>query len=105
MITIKSYIEEHFREPINLKSTASHFYLNSAYLGQLFKRRYGIYFNEYLTKLRMDEAKKLLRESNLRIYEIAKQVGFNQAAYFVTQFEKREQMSPSVYRNQVNDQE
>jgi len=96
---IKAYIDEHFRENISLKSIAARFYINPVYLGQLFKKTYGIYFNDYLLRLRVEEAKKLLRQTDLRIYEIADRVGFSNADYFVTQFEKIEHMTPTEYRN------
>ncbi|MGO4373698.1 helix-turn-helix transcriptional regulator, partial [Paenibacillus sp. MCAF20] len=80
----------------------SQFYMNPAYLGQLFKRSYGLYFNDYLQKLRIAEAKKLLRIKDMRIYEVAERVGFNNPDYFVTQFDKLERMTPSEYRNKVN---
>lgn len=75
------------------------FYMNAVYLGRLFRKTYGVYFNEYLLELRVQEAKKLLRQSDLRMYEIAGRVGFQNADYFVTQFEKLEQLTPSEYRN------
>lgn len=97
---IKSYVEERFYENINLKKLAAEFYINPVYLGQLFKKTYGVYFNEFLLDIRINEAKKLLRQTDLRIYEIAEKVGFKNADYFVTQFEKLENMTPSEYRNQ-----
>lgn len=97
---IKSYIEHHYQESINLKSIAAEFYMNPVYVGQLFKKKYGMYFNEFLLSIRIVEAKKLLRQTDLRIYEIAGNVGFNNADYFVAQFEKLEGMPPSEYRKQ-----
>ncbi|WP_019533729.1 response regulator transcription factor [Paenibacillus ginsengihumi] len=98
---IKQYIEAHFHKNISLKSIAAEFYMNPVYLGQLFKKHYGMYFNDYLLRLRVNEAKKLLRQTDLRIYEIAEKVGFSNAEYFVTQFEKTEQMTPSEYRSKL----
>jgi len=95
---IKHYIETNFHKNISLKSLASEFYLNPVYLGQLFKKHYGKYFNEYVLELRIMEAKKLLRQTDLRVYEIAERVGFKNADYFVTQFEKLEHMTPTEYR-------
>jgi len=97
---IKKFIEANYRLNINLRSIAAEFYMNPVYLGQLFKKHYGVYFNEYLLSLRVDEAKRLLRQTDMRVYEIAEQVGFSSADYFVTQFEKLEHMTPSEYRNQ-----
>jgi len=98
---VKQYIDAHFTENINLKSIAAKFYMNSVYLGQLFRKNYGTYFNDYLLTLRIDLAKKLLRTTDLRMYEIAEKVGFQNADYFVTQFEKKEKLTPTDYRNQL----
>ncbi|MFP4977776.1 response regulator [Paenibacillus sp. CN-4] len=102
---IKRYIDSHYRENISLKSIAAEFYMNPVYLGRLFRKTYGVYFNEYLLELRIEEAKKLLRQSDMRIYEIAEKVGFQSSDYFVTQFEKLEQVSPTEYRNMLIEKE
>lgn len=98
---IKCYIEAHYNENISLKSLAAEFYMNSVYLGQLFKKTYGLYFNEYLLQIRVNEAKKLLRQTDMRSYEVAEKVGFGNADYFVTQFEKVEHMTPTEYRTKL----
>ncbi|MNJ47496.1 HTH-type transcriptional regulator YesS [compost metagenome] len=98
---IRAYIEEHYQENISLKSIAARFYMNSVYLGQLFKKTYGLYFNDFLLQLRVGEAKRLLRQTDLRIYEVAERVGFGNPDYFVTQFEKLEKLTPSEYRSRL----
>jgi two-component system response regulator YesN len=98
---IKTYIEANYHENINLKSLATEFYMNPVYLGQLFKKTYGMYFNEYLLQIRVSEAKKLLRQTDMRSYEVAEKVGFSNADYFVTQFEKIEHVTPTEYRNKL----
>ncbi|MGO4372292.1 response regulator [Paenibacillus sp. MCAF20] len=101
---VKKYIDGHFRENIYLKGIAADFHMNPIYLGQLFRKNYGSYFNEYLLSLRVEEAKRLLRQTKKRVYEIAEQVGFQNADYFATQFEKLEKMTPTDYRNKMIDQ-
>lgn len=98
---VKNYIDAHFNQNISLKSIAGVFYMNPVYMGQLFKKTYGVYFKEYLMQIRIHEAKKLLRQSDKRIYQIAEEVGFGSPDYFVTQFEKLEQMTPTEYRNHL----
>jgi two-component system response regulator YesN len=96
---IRSYVEAHFREEISLKRIASAFYMNPVYIGQLFRRTYGVLFNEFLLGLRIREAKRLLLHTDMLVYEIAERVGFNSPNYFVAQFEKLERMTPSQYRS------
>lgn len=98
---IKKYIDSHYCENISLKSIAAQFYMNPVYLGRLFRKSYGRYFNDYVLQLRVEEAKKLLRQTDLKMYEIAARVGFQNADYFVTQFEKLEKVSPTEYRNRL----
>ncbi|PLS01088.1 response regulator [Neobacillus cucumis] len=98
---IKQFVDSHYRENMSLKSIAAKFYMNPVYLGQLFKKTYGIYFKDYLLQVRINEAKKLLRQSELKIYEIAERVGFNNTDYFVTMFGKYEKLTPSEYRNKL----
>lgn len=98
---IKKYIDHHYTENINLKSIAATFFMNPVYLGQLFRKTYGVYFNEYLLRLRVEDAKKILRQTDLRMYEVAERVGFQNADYFVSQFEKLEKLTPTDYRNKL----
>lgn len=100
---IKKYIDGHYRENIYLKGIAGDFDMNPVYLGQLFRKTYGVYFNEYVLSLRIEEAKRLLRQTKKRMYEIAELVGFQNADYFATQFEKLENMTPTDYRNMMID--
>ncbi|MWC28618.1 response regulator transcription factor [Paenibacillus sp. MMS18-CY102] len=95
---IRQYIEMHYQEEMTLKSMAKQFYINPVYLGQLFKNTYGVYFNDFLLQLRIDEAKRLLRQTDRKIYEIAEMVGFNSSEYFIKQFEKVEGRSPTDYK-------
>ncbi|WP_027091919.1 response regulator transcription factor [Cohnella thermotolerans] len=98
---IKSYIEKHYNEDLSLKSIAARFYMNPVYLGQLFKKTYGVYFNDFLLQIRIHNAKRLLRQTEKRVYEIARSVGFDNADYFVIKFEKVEGKTPTAYRNEL----
>lgn len=96
---VKEYIEAHYNESLTLRSIADKFYMNPAYLGQLFKKTYGIYFRDYFRQVRINAAKKKLRQTDMRVYEIADDIGFDNADYFITQFRKEVGMTPMNYRN------
>lgn len=98
---VKHYIETHYHENMSLKSISKIFFMNPVYLGQLFKKTYGVYFNDYLLEIRIQEAKKLLRQTDLKVYEVAERVGFCNPDYFVTQFEKVEHKTPTEYKNGI----
>lgn len=95
---VVKYVNEHYNDNLNLKDLANMFYMNASYLGQLFKKTMGIHFKSYLQTLRIEESKRLLKSSNLRVYEIANKVGYEDANYFVVKFEETQGMSPSTYR-------
>lgn len=95
---IESYILKNYKSDISLKSIAEIFYINPVYLGQLFKKKFSIYFNDYLHKLRIEEAMHLLKMTDLKIYEIAYMVGYTDNNYFGFKFEKIAGMSPKQYR-------
>lgn len=95
---IEQYVSSHFHENMTLKDVAAKFYMNHAYLGQLFRRKKGIHFNEYLHQLRIEEAKRLLRRTDLKIAEVAKKVGYNDPTYFSGKFEKHEGVTPTAYK-------
>lgn len=95
---LKDYIDLNFRENLSLKYTADILNVNSAYLGQIFKKQYGVSFNQYLHKLRITEAKQLLVNTNLKIYEIANMVGYQDVNYFMKKFEAALNTTPNTYR-------
>ncbi|NLT48215.1 MAG: AraC family transcriptional regulator [Clostridiales bacterium] len=97
--TVK-YINKNFKEKLTLRDSADHFHVNQSYLSALFKQEMGKSFTEYLTMLRLQEAKKLLRKTNLNLTNIAYQCGFEDQSYFSKVFRKVEGITPSQYRNQ-----
>lgn len=97
---IKRYIRENYSKEINLQRLAKEFYINPAYLGQLFKKRAGMQFSEYLHQTRIDEAKRLLRRTDLKIAEIAQSVGYRDPDYFVSKFKTIVGVSPSEFKKQ-----
>lgn len=88
------WIREHYMEDITLNSISEQVYLNPAYLSVMFKKKTGRSIIEYLTEVRMEEAKKLLVQTDLKMYQIAERVGYNDAAYFSNSFKKYQSMTP-----------
>ncbi len=95
---VDEYVQEHYMEKMSLKSLGELFYVNNVYLGQLYKKKYGIVFRDYLNNLRMEKAQELLVGTNLRIYAIAEQVGFGKPEYFINKFVQIYHMTPNQYR-------
>ncbi len=95
---LKNYIRSNFNRDITLKELASVFYMNPVYLGQLFKKSTGKQFNEYLHEVRIEEAKKLLKRTGMKISEIALAVGYNDPKYFLCKFRSIAKQAPSDYK-------
>lgn len=94
------YIVGNYGEDITLNSVADHVFLNRDYLSRQFKKEVGVTFSEYLLELRMKEALRLLRGSDLRIGEIAERVGVSNVSHFTSVFKKQYQITPSEARRQ-----
>ncbi|WP_371374635.1 response regulator [Sporomusa aerivorans] len=83
---------------VTLAEAAKHVHMNPSYLSQLFKQQTGTNFIEYITRLRLREAKRLLQSTTLRISEIAERLGYSDLAYFTNIFKKLCRVTPSEYR-------
>lgn len=95
---VDDYVKTHYKEKISLKSLGEQFYINNVYLGQLYKKKYGIVFRDYLNQLRIEGAKELLVNTDMRIYAIAQEVGFGKVDYFINKFVQMNQTTPNQYR-------
>lgn len=93
-----SYIEENFREKITIEEAAKTVDLNPIYLGSLFKKETGLSFSNYVIKVRIDLAKKLLLETNYTIAAIGAEVGYKDTRYFSQLFAKTVGIKPALYR-------
>lgn len=96
---ITMYLFEHFSDDLNQKSIAQMFYISRSYLSKLFKAKTGRGFNEYLNKIRIEQAKISLKTTTVPVTEIAFSCGFNDSNYFSKSFKKFEGVSPLNYRN------
>jgi YesN/AraC family two-component response regulator len=96
---ILDYIEKTPLDQITLKEAAESIHINPSYLSQLFKQQLNKKFVDYITELRIEESKRLLQNTTLRMSEIAERVGYSDLAYFSNNFKKIVGSSPSEYRN------
>lgn len=94
---VQLYIQSHLREKLTLNDVADVFSLSPSYLSTLFARNCDYSFTEYVNHSKIQEAKKLLHEGQLKIYEIAEALGYENAFYFSKVFKKVEGISPREY--------
>ncbi|WP_048826689.1 response regulator transcription factor [Bacillus sp. B-jedd] len=96
--SIRQYIIGHYQEPLTLTNVAAHFHFNPSYLSSLFSAHNNESFTEYLNKVRIEEAVKLLAVGNEQISEISEKVGYSDHSYFCKVFKKIKGVSPSQYK-------
>ena len=93
------YVREHYQDPnLSLTSISSVFHITPSYLSKLFKAQKGIGLLEYLSKVRLDLAKELLRNTSLSLEEIAGRTGFLSDITLIKTFKKWEGVTPGAYR-------
>lgn len=95
---IEKEIKENFGENLSLKSLSEKYYINTAYLGQLFKKQFGQSFKEYLNAYRIERAAELLVNTGEKVYIIAETVGYKNIDYFVGKFVEVKGCTPAKYR-------
>ena len=92
------FARSHYKEPIGLTEAAQAAGVNPTYLSYLFHREAGVGFSNFLLSLRIECAMALLRETNLKVLEVAEQSGFHDYHYFAKAFKKLNGLSPAEYR-------
>lgn len=95
---VKGYVEEALHQNITLKEISQIMHFNCSYLGQKFKYHENMTFNEYLLQQRMEKAKALLEQTNMKIYEIANKVGYTEIDWFYKKFKTYTGVSANEYR-------
>lgn len=97
---IEKEIRENYATNLTLKELGKKYYINSAYLGQIFRKKYGQSFKDYLNNYRMDQAASMLLRTDKRVYEIAEQVGYHDLDYFINRFIAVKGCTPAKFRKQ-----
>ena len=95
---IKNYIRENAAYELSVPELAAAFNYTEKYLGRLFKAKTGLSIKEFSNKLKVNQAKKLLLETDTSIESVALQTGFNSVTYFDRVFHKVTGLSPNTYR-------
>lgn len=92
------YVYENFREKITMQDICAALGRTKSAICPAFKEKYGITVMDYLTELRIEEAKKMLSETDMTVSEISEEIGFSDTSYFSKVFCKTVGKSPSNYR-------
>lgn len=95
---IVRYVDGHYCEDLSLEGVAEAFHLSPSYLSSLFKQHACKGFRKYIIDRRIAKAKRLLTDTDLKVYEIAAQVGYLDPSSFVKLFEREAGVSPARFR-------
>lgn len=96
---VKKFIAENFERKITLEEVSNLVYMNPSYFSSFFKSKTNRTFIEYLTQVRMNKAKELLRHKDTRVYEVAGMVGYDDFRHFSRIFKRYTGQNPHDYRN------
>lgn len=96
---VKNYMQDNYSSNINLQSIANHVHVNSSYLSRLFHQKTGETITKTLTGIRIEKAAELLKNPEIKSYEVAARVGFDDPSYFAQAFKKHTGLSPKEYKH------
>ncbi len=95
---IISEVQHNYREDMNLKTLAYKYHMNASYLGQIFQKEVGCSFAQYLSNTKNGIAKDLILNTNMKINDIAREVGYPDTSYFYRKFKQCYGVSPASLR-------
>ncbi|WP_135550318.1 response regulator [Paenibacillus cymbidii] len=98
---VQAIVAKRFADNLTVADIGKEVYLTPTYVNLLFKQETGRTINDYVTHVRMEKAKEMLRDPRLKFYDICLAVGYADASYFTKQFKKVVGMTPSVYRERL----
>jgi two-component system, response regulator YesN len=100
---VQRHVQQHLDNPdeLSLVRLAELVYFNPSYLSRLFKQETGLNLSDYINSSRMNKAMELLRSPDMKIQEVAEQVGYNSSANFTRSFRRYTQKTPQEYRAEL----
>lgn len=98
LLDIEKEIKEHYAQNLTLRELSQKYFVNSSYLGQIFRKKYGQSFKDYLCNYRINEAAGLLLKTDRKISRIAEDVGYRDTDYFISRFIEQKGATPARYR-------
>lgn len=101
VVQVKNLLENEYMKQISLEYISKSVNMSPSYISRMFKSIIGINLTEYLTQLRIDKAKQLLCDYNIRIYEVGNKVGYNNIRHFSHVFRDIVGLTPTEYRERL----
>lgn len=98
---VMAYIEEHYNEDLSLTTISEKLFLNAGYVSRMLKEHTGKNYTEIIAEIRIQRAVWLLENTNMYVYEVAEEVGYQNLKYFYRIFKKVTGRAPNDYREEV----
>lgn len=95
---VEQYIQKNYMKELSLDILADKVYLTPHYLSSIFSREKGIGINKYIKNVRMEKARELLLDTNMKISDICKLSGYSNLSYFCKAFRNEYGVTPEKYR-------
>lgn len=92
-------VQENYKENMNLKLLSYKYHMNTSYLGQIFQKEVGCTFNQFMSNTKIEKARELILHTNLKINDIAQEVGYPDTSYFYRKFKQYYGVSPASLRS------
>jgi two-component system response regulator YesN len=99
MHDILAYVDKYYREELSLEKLSNRFFLSREHISRRFKQEKGVTLSEYVTQLRIEQAKQWLVQTDEKMYSISIKLGYQDGNFFSKLFKKMVGMTPSEYRN------
>ncbi|TMV44478.1 helix-turn-helix domain-containing protein [Paenibacillus mesophilus] len=96
---IMNYISAHLKDDLSREELAEKVYLNPSYLSRLFKKETGQSLSDYIGQVRMEEARRLLSQTNMKIVQVAEESGYRNVSHFAKMFKRTTGVTPQEYRS------
>lgn len=98
---IEKEIRDNYSQNITLRDLSQKYFINSSYLGQIFRKKYGVSFKDYLCDIRIEKAVHELINTDKKITIIAEEVGYKDLDYFTSKFIEKKGMTPAKFRRSM----
>lgn len=99
---IKNIVDENYGQISNIEQIVKPLYISASYANHIFKQQTGMSIFDYLIERRMEAAKKMLSDENVRIYEVSEKVGYLNKSYFITLFKEYTGLTPKQYMDKYS---
>ncbi|TNJ62036.1 helix-turn-helix domain-containing protein [Paenibacillus hemerocallicola] len=96
---IMNYVAAHLKDDLSREELAEKVYLNPSYLSRLFKKETGQSLSDYIGQVRMEEARRLLSQTNMKIVQVAEESGYRNVSHFTKMFKRMTGVTPQEYRS------